>query len=380
MSRDPVPPDEERLRQLFDAHLDVGLHHGAQLAVYHEGDRVVDVAGGVTGPDGVETTTDRRHLLFSCTKPYAAVCLHRLRDRGAVDYDDAVVDHWPEFDRGDDRKAEVTVRHVLSHQAGLPTTGFEERFDEWGDWDAAVTAMEEADLVFEPGTTAAYHSLSFGFLVGELVRRISGMPIDEYAREHVFHPLGMDDTSIGLPDGVSGDAVATLVGFEPYNSCRDSGVGLDTGTKDAAALFNREAIQRAVVPAATGIGTARDMARFYACLANGGELDGVRLLREETVVAATALEVAVDRDATVGVPRRYALGFERAGTVWDKYGSLSPPSTFGHGGLGSIIGWGDFEDRLAMAYVTNGVRDEYEHGARANAMADAVRTVFGSRP
>jgi CubicO group peptidase (beta-lactamase class C family) len=377
MSRDPAPSDEERLRQLFDAHLDAGLHHGAQLAVYHEGDRVVDVAGGVTGPDGVETTTDRRHLLFSCTKPYAAVCLHHLRDRGAVDYDDAVVDHWPEFDRGDDRKTEVTVRHVLSHQAGLPTTGFEERFGEWSDWDAAVAAMEAADLVFEPGETAAYHSLSFGFLVGELVRRIAGTPIDEYAREHVFEPLGMDDTSIGLPMEVSGDAVATLVGFDPYDSCRDSGAGLGTGTKDAAALFNREAIQRAVVPAATGIGTARDMARFYACLASGGELDGVRLLDEETVAAATTLEITVDRDATVGVPRRYALGFERAGTVWDKYGSLPPASTFGHGGLGSIIGWGDSEDRLAMAYVTNGVRDEYEHGARANAMADAVRTVFG---
>ena len=376
----PAPFDAtgpERVRQLFDAHLDAGLHHGAQLAVFDGTDLVLDLAGGVTDPDGDETTTDQRHLLFSCTKPYAGVCLHHLRDRGLVAYDDRVVDHWPAFDRGDDRKADVTVRHVLSHQAGLPTTGFETRVAEWGDWDAAVEAMEAAELTFEPGETAAYHALSYGFLVGELVRRVSGPPVEAYAREHVFDPLGMDQTSIGLPDDVEYEAVATLVGFEPYDRCRESGAGLELGTKDAAALFNRESIQRAVMPNATGIGTAREMARFYACLANGGELDGVRVLSRETVAAATACQVEVERDATMGVPRRYALGFERAGTVWDKYGTLSPPSVFGHGGLGSVVGWADPDAGLAMAYVTNGIRDEYEHGARVNAMADAVRAVFG---
>jgi CubicO group peptidase (beta-lactamase class C family) len=366
----------ERVRQLFDAHLDAGLHHGAQLAVYDGTDHVLDVAGGVTGPDGGETTPARRHLLFSCTKPYAGACLHHLRDRGLVAYDDPVVEHWPTFDRGDDRKADVTVRHVLSHQAGLPTTGFEGRPDEWGDWEAAVEAMEGAELSFPPGETAAYHSLSYGFLVGELVRRIAGTPVDEYAREHVFDPLGMDETSIGLPDGVGSDEVATLVGFAPYDSCRASGAGLELDTKDAAELFNRESVQRAVVPAATGIGTAHDVARFYACLVNGGSLDGVRILSEETVTEATALQIQVERDATLGVPRRYALGFERAGTVWDKYGTLAPGSTFGHGGLGSIVGWGDAEDGVAMAYVTNGIRDEYEHGARVNVMADAVRAAL----
>jgi CubicO group peptidase (beta-lactamase class C family) len=367
----------ERIRQLFDAHLDAGLHHGAQLAVASGGELVVDVAGGVTGPDGTDTTRETRHLLFSCTKPYAGVCLHHLRDRGLVDYDDPVVDHWPEFDRGDGRKSDVTVRHVLSHQAGLPSTGFDARPDRWTDWDAAVEAMETAELAFEPGETAAYHALSYGFLVGELVRRVSGTPVDEYARERVFDPLDMTETSIGLPPSVEASAVATLVGFEPYDSCRESGAGLETTTKDAAALFNRESIQRATIPAATGVGTARDMARFYACLANGGELDGVRLLTEETVAEATACQAEVERDGTMGVPSRYALGFGLGGTPWDKYGSLSPRDVFGHGGLGSIVGWGDSERSLAMAYVTNGVRDEYEHGARVNAMADAVRRVFG---
>ena len=136
-------------------------------------------------------------------------------------------------------------------------------------------------------------------------------------------------------------------------------------------------MHRAVVPAATGVGTARDMARFYACLANGGELDRTRLLDPETVETATSVQVEVETDATMKVPRRYALGFERAGTAWDKYGTLAPRTTFGHGGLGSIVGWGDPESGLAMAYVTNGIRDETEHAQRACEMADAVRRAFG---
>jgi len=365
-----------RVRNVFERHAAVGLHHGAQLAVYDGGERVLDLATGTVGPDGPETTTDRRHLLFSCTKPYAGVCLHHLVDRGDIDYDDPVRDHWPAFAESGSEKAEATVRHVLSHQAGLPYGPFDEAYDQWDDWDAAVAAMEELEPKFRPGTTAAYHALNYGFLVGELVRRVSGQPIDAYARDHVFEPLGMADTSIGLSVDEPDD-VATLSGFASGERCREAGVGLDGGEADAAALFNRESLHRAVIPAATGVGTARDMARFYACLANGGELDGTRLLDAATVEAATSVQVEVERDATMKVPRRYALGFERAGTAWDKYGTLAPRTTFGHGGLGSVVGWGGPESGLAMAYVTNGVRDETEHGQRACEMADAVRRAFG---
>lgn len=378
VATDPV----DRLRAVFDMHVDAGLHHGAQLAVYHRGDLVADLAGGVTEPDDAEertpTTVDQRHLLFSCTKPFAGACLHHLVDRDELAYDDRVVDHWPAFAAEDSEKAEVTVRHVLSHQGGFPTSPFDEKVEQWGDWDAVVDAMEAVSLDFEPGSTAAYHALTYGWVVGELVRRISGTPIDAYAREHLFEPLGMERTSIGLPTDVGGESVATLTGFEALDRCRVPDAGLGTLTNaEAAALFNREEIQRAVVPAATGIGTAREMARFYACLAAGGELDGTRILSNDVVERATSLQVEVARDGTLGVPRRYGMGFERAGTAWDKYGTLSPERVFGHGGLGSIVAWADPDTETAMAYVTNGIRDEYEHATRASAMADAVRTVFG---
>jgi CubicO group peptidase (beta-lactamase class C family) len=369
---DPVA----RVRRVFERHAAVGLHHGAQLAVYDGGELVLDLATGTVGPDGPETTPDRRHVLFSCTKPYAGVALHHLVERGALDYDDPVRDHWPEFAAAGTEKSEATVRHVLSHQAGLPYGPFDEAYDRWDDWDAAVTAMEELEPRFRPGSTAAYHALNYGFLVGELVRRVSGQSIDEYAREHVFEPLGMAETAIGLPDD-DPDDVATLTGFEAGERCRDAGVGLGGREDEAAALFNRETIRRAVIPAATGVGTARDMARFYACLVNGGELDGTQVLDAETVETATSVQIEVGRDATMKVPRRYALGFERAGTAWDKYGTLAPRTTFGHGGLGSVVGWGDPESGLAMAYVTNGIRAETEHAQRACEMADAVRRAFG---
>lgn len=367
----------EKLRQLFEYHLDAGLHHGAQLCVYRGGERVLDCAGGVTGPEGEETTGRQKHLLFSCTKPFAGVCLHQLVERGALDYDDRVIDHWPEFAEPGSAKAEVTIRHVFSHQAGLHKTALDEQPDRWRDWNTVVTAMEDAELTFEPGTAAAYHTLTYGWLVGELVRRVSGQSVDAYAREYLFDPLGMEDTYIGLPGAIEDD-VATLVGFEAFSRCRTPDVGLGTLTNtEAADLFNQEWLHRTVVPSSTGIGNARDLARFYACLANEGELDGARLLNVDTVVAATEVQAQTDQDPTLGMPRRYAMGFERAGSPWDKYGSLAPEGVFGHGGLGSVVGWADPGANLAMAYVTNGIRDEFEHGLRVNTMADAVRSVFG---
>ena len=361
-----------RLEGAFERQLAVGLHHGAQLAVYVDGELVVDFAGGVSGPGGEETTSETRHLLFSCTKPFAAVALHQLVEQGELGYDDPVVDHWPEFADPGSKKAEITVRQVLSHTAGIPYGEFDERAEEWGDWDAAVAAMEAIDPVYEPGEQPAYHTFNFGWLVGELVRRVSGQRIEDYVAANVFDPLGMDDTSIGLREDDTDD-VATLVGFEEFDRCRDVGEGLGIPSSESAEAFNDEAVHRAVIPAANGIGTARDMARFYTCLANGGELDGTRLLEQSTVETATRTHAETDDDGTLSRPARYGLGFWTGGLANDMFGTVSRERQFGHAGLGSVFAWGDAERNVGFAYVTNGIREEsYEHAARVNAMADAV--------
>lgn len=364
--------DRDRIAALFDRHLEVGLHHGAQLAVYVDGECVIDLAGGTTGPGGEETTLTTRHLLFSCTKPYAAVTLHALVDDGAIAYDDRIVDHWPTFAEDGTAKAEITVRQVLSHTAGLSHGEIDDRPDLWTDWDAVVDHLETMEPVSPPGEQPAYHALTFGWLVGELVRRVSGTPIEAAAAGRVFDPLGMDETGIGLREDEPDD-VATLVGFDEFDRCRDPGEGLGDNA-EVADPFNAEEIHRAVIPAANGIGTARDMARFYACLANGGKLEGTRILSEETVEAMTTVQAETDSDGTLSREARFALGLWKGGTTVAPYGSLSPEHVFGHAGLGSSVGWADPEENVGFSYVTNGVRDgSYEHVARVNALADAVR-------
>ena len=371
----PTVNDKERLKRLFENQATVGLHHGAQLAVYHEGEQVVDLTAGTTGPDGEGVASDQKFVFFSSTKPLSGVCIHQLVEEGELAYDEPVAEYWPEFARGNPDKQQVTVRHVLSHQGGFPVGEFDLRPDEWTDWEKAVEAMEEIDLQFEPGTDAAYHAMNYGWVIGELVRRVSGNTIGTHLRERVLDPLGIDDTHLGLPENEPDD-VATLVGFEPFDRCRDPAAGLGADNATAAANFNREDFHRSEMPAASGVGTASDLARFYACLANGGELDGVRILEEATVEEATSLQIAVEEDGTIGAPVRYGLGFFLAGTPFDSYGTLAPPSTYGHGGLGSSVAWADPEQDLAFAVITNGVRDSYEHRARVTQLGDAVRRVF----
>lgn len=369
---DPSP--EERVEHLFDKQVEVGLHHGAQLAVFKDGEKVVDLAGGEKEPDGKHIETDQKFVLFSCTKPYTAACVHRLVEEGKMGYDDAVVDHWEGFSGGDDGgnfdKDDVTIRHVLSHQGGFPYGEFDLRQDDWTNWDAVVEAMENIDLIFEPGSTAAYHAMNYGWVLGELVRRVSGTPIGDYVREVVFDPLGMEDTHLGLPDGVEDD-VATLTAFDEFDRARTP-PGLELDNEEAVENFNREEFHRAPMPAVSAVGTASDMARFHACIANGGEIDGTRILEEETVERALETQVEVEQDGVLRVPMRYALGFQKSGTPVNRYGAQSHHGMFGHGGLGSSMAWGDPETRLSFAYVTNGVRDDYEHTSRVSMASDSV--------
>ena len=366
------------IRALFDRQLAVGLQHGAQLVVYDGTERVVDLAGGTTGPNGDETTPETKHLIWSCTKPLVGTCVHQLVEDGELDYDDPVVDHWPSFARGDDGKRAVTVRHVLSHQTGMPTSELDGDPTAWGDWEEIVETMETQELQDEPGTTAAYHTVTYGWLVGELVRQVTGTRIEEYAEKRVFEPLGMDQTSVGVRDGRP-EAVANITGFDIFDRCADPQEGLvDLSPEAAAGLGNDPGVLQAVIPAANGISTARDMGRFFACMANGGELDGTRLLEPETVEKATELQIETTDDGTLSRPMRYAMGYWRGGTVSDLFGTLSSTETFGHVGLGSVVGWVDPTADLTFAYVCNGIREEsYEHAARVNQLADAVYQIYG---
>jgi len=370
--------DIARIRNLFDRQIEQGFHHGGQLSVYSDGEEVLSLAGGTAGEGRESVSADTRFLLFSCSKPYVAVGIHKLVEDDVVAYDDPIADHWPGFaERGQGAKAAVTIRHVLSHRGGFPVSSLDATPQHWPDWDRVVEAMETVDLTYNPGSTFAYHSQCYGWVLGELINRITGRPVREFLADAVFEPIDLTATTLGLDPGMP-DEVADLWQADPPDRCRQPDTGLDRPFDvDIVGLFDSERFHRATIPSGNVIGTASDISRFYMALADGGEIDGDRLLEPATVSTATAAEVETERDEVTGTSRRYGLGFELGGTAWDKFGATTTPETFGHAGFGSSVGWADPEARLSIACVFNGVRDEFEHALRVNTLGDAVRAVFG---
>ena len=197
-----ISPRFARLGELLDRQLEEGGHLGVAVAVYRDGEPVVDAWGGLAQAGGRPWERDTRATVFSTTKGVTATCLHLLVERGQVELDAPVVRYWPGFARaGRDRgKERTSVRQLLCHQAGIPQTpDAVTRFEQTADWEFMVGQMEELTPAFEPGTANAYHALNFGWLVGEVVRRISGRSLGRFFRDEVATPLGIDDVHVGLP-------------------------------------------------------------------------------------------------------------------------------------------------------------------------------------
>lgn len=365
----------DRVHAEFDRQLETGLHYGAQLAVYADGELVVDRADGEAIPDGPPTTPDRKHVLYSSSKAYLAGAVAKLVDDGLLSFDDRIVEYWPEFAEPGSTKAEITPRHVLSHQSGLARTSMFGSPDRWDDWDEVVAAVEDAKLYFDPGTDAAYQLLSYGWILGELIRRVYDRDLAAAMEDLVFDPLGLSETSLGLP--TDSDAMpAKIVFFE--NPDRATELEGAFNRKAMTAIYNTPRFQQIPIPAANCMGTARDLARFFACLANGGSLAGNRYLDRWIVDEMTSVQIAVGNDWTYHKPARYALGFDRVGAGQNMYGLTASEHVFGGYGSRAHVAWADPEADVAMALVTNGMLEDYEHTLRSNMISDAVRAAFAT--
>ena len=193
----------ERVKALFREQIEQGLHPGAAMAVYRHGQLVLDLYGGMADVEsGKPVTEDTLFVIFSSTKPIAAFCWLILWERGQLEMGDWVGDRWPAFREGG--KEDVTVRHILTHTGGFPETPPELTPEKMVDWDACVAAVAKAPLRFRPGEAIAYHSLNFGWVVGEVLRLVDGRPISQFLREEVTDPLGMKDFYLGLPPSEEG--------------------------------------------------------------------------------------------------------------------------------------------------------------------------------
>ena len=351
---------------------------GAALCIYHRGECVVDLWGGTRDAEGRPWEEDTIALSWSTTKGVLSTLLHVLVDRGHAEYDVPVAHYWPEF--GQSEKSRITVRQLLCHEAGLyrirdMVSDAREMFD----WNRMVSVLERARPVHPPGEDHGYHGLTYGWLVGELIQRIAGADLAELLHRELAEPLGLDGLYLGLPPHARSRCAAVIdgrdarsLGGEPGSSRREALLGpfhrrnrvhaargesqaCNFDELEAAFLprgldeldWNSEAVLASPIPALSGFFSARSLARIYAALAGGGQVDGIRLLSEATLAEATRVQNRRP-GRVIPMPMDWRLGYHRIPVV-----RAQAPHAFGHFGMGGSGAWADPERDLAVALVLN---------------------------
>lgn len=358
-------PEFWELKAVFAENFVSGSELGASLAIEIDGRVAVDLWGGWMDPArSLPWQRDTTCVVFSNTKPATALCAHLLAEQGALDLDRPAGDYWPAFRALD--KRDITTRMLLDHTAGLPALRESLPDDAAFDWGYMVWRLERETPFWAPGTRVAYHGMTFGWLVGEIVRRTGGCSLGEFFARHVAQPLALDFW-IGLPEHQE-RRVATIVPPErlavPRNArerdlCErpDSPAALfmkNTGGWRPS-RFNSRVGHAAELGAAGGITNARSLARLYGTLAMGGARDGMRLLRDATLERAVEVSAATHDDACLRVPTRFASGFMRE--MDNRSRGLDSAAfgrdAFGHVGAGGSLAFASPSHRLGFAYVMN---------------------------
>jgi len=354
---------------------------GAAVAVTIDGTSVLDLWAGHA--DVARTRPWQRDTIaniYSCTKGMTALCAHRLVERGLLDLDAPVATYWPEFAAAG--KARIPVRWLLSHRAGLPAVRALLPGDALYDWEAMCAALAAEVPWWQPGTRHGYHAITFGWLVGEVVRRITGRSVGTYFRDEIARPLGLD-LHIGLPDAEH-HRVAELSAI-PTEDIGPDAMSLaqlvfsDPESMAARAFVNPPSIaegpnnpdwRRAEIPGANGHGSARDLARVYGALACGGAIDGVRVLTPESI-ARCAAEQSFGPDLVLQVSTRVGLGFMLPQDRPDAYFGRGRRA-FGHPGAGGSFGFADPEHGVGFGYVMNRMGPHILLDPRAIALFESV--------
>lgn len=345
---------------------------GAAVCVYHRGRAVVDLWGGWADREaGRPWSRNTLQLVFSTTKGMTATCVHLLAQRGDLDLDAPVAAYWPEFAAAG--KADIPIRWVLSHRAGLAAVTGDVTLDDVLGWDGVVNAIAAQAPVWEPGTVHGYHARSFGWILGEVVRRVSGRSLGRFFAEEVAAPLDLD-FFIGLPaselprvshlyppviDPATQEVMDAFMGPDTLLGQVLSGPSGLFGYDD---MWNRPEVLAAEMPSSNGVGTARAVARMYAALV--GEVDGVRLLDADAVAAAIEVRSS-GPDHVLGVPMSFGSGFMSPSPS-------GPPGSFGHDGAGGSLGLADPGGGWSLGYVMNQMHLGVAGDPRSAALVDAV--------
>jgi CubicO group peptidase (beta-lactamase class C family) len=355
-------PGFEGVRVAFEKNFAEGLEVGAAFSAYHRGQLVADVWGGIADPK-TNRPWERDTIIgvFSTTKGATAICAHKLAQEGKLDIDAPVASYWPEF--AAEGKGDIPVRYLLSHRAGLAWVDEPLTLEQALAWEPMIHALEHQKPSWEPGTAHGYHAITYGYLVGEVIRRITGRTIGTYFREEIAEPLGLDFW-IGLPEEQE-PRVAMLVGSltgglenadvdEATRASIMALMGPDSvmgkalsggGAFSGEGIWNTRAVHAAEVPAAAGISDARSLARLYAACV--GEVDGIRILTPERVAIASKQETEGPNTVLMNLDLQFGLGF----IVPSSLVQLGGPHSFGHFGAGGSVGWADPDAEFGFGYV-----------------------------
>jgi CubicO group peptidase (beta-lactamase class C family) len=365
----------EAVRDVFAANFERFGEVGAAFCVHLNGRPIIDLWGGVTAPGTTDPyTADTLQMVMSTTKGVVAIAAHILAEEGRLDFDAPVAQYWPEF--AAEGKGTMPVRWLFSHRAGLAAIDILLTVDDVYAWDPVVKALAAQPPNWEPGSAHGYHALTYGWLAGEVIKRVSGMSVGRFVSERIVRPLGLDFW-IGLPDElnsrvapqISAPAPPPGTPADPFTSRLADPLSLmSRAFTNPSGLFtaaNTPAFRAAEVPAANGIGTARSLSRLYgACI---GEVDGIRLLKPETVERAMRTE-AQGQDLVLGYETRYATGFQLSFPSRPMAGEGS----FGHYGMGGSMAFAHPGRGLAFGYTMNQMLSASGPDPRSTALIQAV--------
>jgi CubicO group peptidase (beta-lactamase class C family) len=381
-------PRFQSVRDEFERNFREREEVGASVCLSIGGETVVDLWGGKVRPDSPEPwDRDTISVVWSCTKGAAALCAHILASRGQLDLDAPVAQYWPEM--GQAGKGAIPVRMLLDHQAGLAVLQAPVPEDGFTDPELMARMLAEQAPLWPPGTRHGYHALMFGWLVGEVVRRVSGRSIGRFFREEVAGPLGLDFW-IGLPEEHEA-RVAPMILPSPdvqspfFQAMISNPASLQALVYNVGGLMqkcNDRAAHAAEVAGAMGITNARGLAGMYAPLACGGSLRGVSLVDSKAIARMIATASATGVDAVLLLATRFSLGFmkgidNRRGAPGAQESAILGEQAFGHAGFGGSIGFADPVEKLAFGYTMNRMGSGVLLNPRGQSLIDAVYRSLG---
>lgn len=387
----------ERVAHAFERNFTEHNELGASVCVMLDGEPVVDLWGG-TAREGTGEAWERDSLsiVWSSTKGAVSFCTHLLAARGELDLDAPVADYWPEY--AANGKATTTVKMLLNHQSGICALSEPLPQGAFADWDTVIRAIENQTPFFEPGTTHGYQALTYGWLLGEVIRRVSGQSLGTFFRKAIAEPLGLEFW-IGLPEALEAKTARMIMpepdleNLSPFLRAMmdpksvqalalgNSGGYMDLGD-DGVRNFDSRLAHAAEIGAAGGLANGRGLAGLYAPLACGGTLNGSKFVDADTLARMAAVSSASSRDFTLLAPMRFSLGYfksmdNRRAPAGTRDSMFLPEAAFGHPGYGGSIGFADPESRISFGYNMNRMGQGMLLNARGQGLIDAVYESLG---